>query len=208
MTEEIIRKLAVELTIGITTEVQVVYLLAGIRKLIERDNVEEQYSHLKFHCDWTLHARMSRRTAKAILRQFDIAQPLLKTGVRIYDLPAPLGREIDRIIKMKSFEEELSSFLKAYKLPPFTEDPLDGWAKFLHLYTKVVEDIPLMFTSHSPEQTVVKVTLHYEGARETVKHDGWEDMPFKVTWRIFDKNEEYGELFVLNSFCLNSPGSV
>ena len=38
MTEEIIRKLTAQLNNGITTEVQVVYLLVGIRKLIERDD--------------------------------------------------------------------------------------------------------------------------------------------------------------------------
>jgi hypothetical protein len=71
MTPDIIRKLGGELDTGITTEVQVGYLLAGIRKLIERDKIEDQYAGLKFHCDWALHARMDRAAARAILKQFD-----------------------------------------------------------------------------------------------------------------------------------------
>lgn len=51
MTPDIIRKLEAELKTGITTEVQVVYLLVAIRKLIERDKLEDQYAGLKFHCD-------------------------------------------------------------------------------------------------------------------------------------------------------------
>jgi hypothetical protein len=66
MTPDIIRKLTAELDQGITTEVQVVYLLAGIRKIIERDNVGDRYSDLKFHCDWALHSRMDRAAAKAV----------------------------------------------------------------------------------------------------------------------------------------------
>jgi hypothetical protein len=50
-TRDIVSKLAGELDRGIETEVQVVYVLAGIRKLIERDNAKERYPDLKFHCD-------------------------------------------------------------------------------------------------------------------------------------------------------------
>lgn len=57
-TRDIISKLTRELDTGITSEVQVVYLLAGVRKLIERDGVREQFSDLNFHCDWTLHSKL------------------------------------------------------------------------------------------------------------------------------------------------------
>ena len=113
-TPEIIRKLAEELNKGITTEVQVVYELAGVRKLIERDKVEDQYADLRFHCDWALHSSLDRAAAKAILRQFDAAQPLLQAG---HKLTSELKSEIDRISKMRSFEEELARFLPAYNLP-------------------------------------------------------------------------------------------
>jgi len=43
-TPDILYKLAKELDGGIETEVQVVYLRAGIRKLIERDEAREKYS--------------------------------------------------------------------------------------------------------------------------------------------------------------------
>ena len=79
-TPEIIRKLTEELDNGITTEVQVVYVLAGVKKLIERDKVEDQYADLRFHCDWVLHSGMDRAAAKAILKQFDAAQPLFRGG--------------------------------------------------------------------------------------------------------------------------------
>src|SRR5438128_5703598 len=134
---EIIRKLTKEFDTGITTEVQVVYVLAGIRKLIERDKIEDQYADLRFHCDWALHSSMGRAAAKAILRLFDAAHALLRGGIELHQLPSELRIEIGRISKMKSFEEELSRFLAAYGLPPLTKNRSDGWTHFLHLYARV-----------------------------------------------------------------------
>src|SRR5258708_6215532 len=152
MTPDIIRKLAGELDAGITTEVQVVYLLAGIRKLIERDKIETQYAGLKFHCDWALHSSMDRAAAKAILRRFDAAHALLRGNIELHTLPSDLRIEIDRISKMKSFDEELAKFLMAYGLPPLTQNRSDGWTHFLHLYTKVIEDIPLVVSVPAVKQ--------------------------------------------------------
>lgn len=212
MTSDIIRKLGAELDTGITTEVQVVYLLAGIRKLIERDKVEEEYRGLKFHCDWALHSSMDRAAAKAILKQFDSAYTLLRGNIELRTLPWELRREIDRISQMKSFKEELSLFLAAYDLPPLTRHRSDGWPHFLHLYTKVIEDIPLEVSvpalKQKPERgatdtrpdRISHVTVHCESARETLKHAYGEDVLFKVTWTIHDKNGQSGDIFILNSY--------
>jgi hypothetical protein len=199
MTPDILRKLAAELDRGITTEVQVVYLLAGIRKLIERDKIEDQYPALKFHCDWALHSSMDQAAAKAVLKEFDAAHTLLRGNVELHDLPAPLKSEIDRISKMRCFKKELSKFLTAYGLPPLTQHRHDGWVHFLHLYTKVIEDIPLVVAMPAakkrPKQAmrdsgpkhISHVTVNFEEARETIKHEGGEELLFKVTWTIHDQ---------------------
>ena len=66
MTRDIIQKLKEQIEAGITTEVQVVYLLTGVRKLIERDEVEDEYPKLKFHCDWVLHPRRFAEIAEGV----------------------------------------------------------------------------------------------------------------------------------------------
>jgi len=198
-TIDIISKLAKELDTGITSEVQVVYVLSGIRKLMERDKVEGQYADLKFHCDWVLHSSMDRAAAKAILRQFDAAQPLFRDG---QELPPELKSEIDRISKMRSFEKELEGFLTAYNLPPLTKNRPDGWVHFLHLYTKVIEDIPLTVYSPAATQNISHVTVHSEQAQETLKHPQGEEVLFTVTWRIHDKNGQSGTYRIFNSFSL------
>lgn len=211
MTPDMLSKLEIELVSGITTEVQVVYLLAAIRKLMERDTLHDKYADLKFHCDWALHSSMDRAAARGVLKQFDAAHALLRENVELHDLPTPLRCEIDRISKMRSFEEELSKFLAAYGLSPLTLHRPDGWTHFLHLYTKVIEDIPLVVSvpaaKKRPKQTIADsaskhishLTVNCELARDTIKHADGEEVLFKVTWVIHDKNGQSGAIFILNS---------
>jgi hypothetical protein len=211
-TPEIIRKLGEELDKGITTEVQVVYVLAGVRKLIERDKVQDQYSDLRFHCDWALHSKMDRKAAKAILKKFDDAHVLLRENIELHELPSELRKEIDRISQMRSFKEELSRFLSAYDLPPLTKNRRDGWSHFLHLYTQVITDIPLVVSlptekrkaklrmAESGPKHISDVTVSIDLARETIKDGAVEHLLFRVNWTTRDKNGKSGTIFTINSF--------
>src|SRR3989338_4837864 len=105
MTKDIIRKLEAELKGGITTEAQVVYLMTGLRKLLEQQQAKKQYEYLTFHCDWVVHSELQGATAQKILGQFDLANIHLKTGIELHDLPADLQREIEGIYKMEWFKE-------------------------------------------------------------------------------------------------------
>jgi hypothetical protein len=202
-TRDIISKLTTELDAGIKTEVQVVYLLAGIRKLIERDKIRDQFPDLNFHCDWALHSSLDRAAAKAILKEFDAAHALLAAGAKLRDLPPALRSEINRISKMRSFNNELSQFLATYNLPPLTKNRPDGWVHFLHLYARVVEDIPLVVSSTAVAQHITRVTVHFEQAREVLSENpGEREMLFKVTWTTHDKNGQAGDIFVLNSYTI------
>jgi hypothetical protein len=60
MTPDILKKLDALLSAGITDEMQVVYLMSGVRKLLERQQAKKQYRYLTFHCDWTLHPKIGR----------------------------------------------------------------------------------------------------------------------------------------------------
>jgi len=165
-TPEIIWKLTKELEEGIATEAQVVYLLVGLRKLLERDEIKEQYKDLTFHCDWVVHSDLKGATAQEILRKFDAAHAILAKDKQIGlpDLPKDLRVEIERISKMRSFEEELSRVLEIYGLPSLTEKRPDGWPHFLHLYTKVVQDIPLVVRDTTPNgpNNISQVIVHIQ----------------------------------------------
>jgi hypothetical protein len=145
---------------------------------------------------------MDRASAKAILMPFDAAHPLLNRGIELAKLPSDLRQEVDRIVQMKSFKKELAGFLKTYELPHLSQHRSDGWTHFLHLYTKVIEDIPLVLKG-SGAPHISQVTVGCELARET-RHDpyGNVDMFYKVTWNIQDTKGQSGEVFIINSFSL------
>jgi len=194
-TRDIISKLTRELKAGIETEAQAVYMLAGARKIIERDKIGSHYPDLKFHCDWALHSKLEGPAAQKILGTFDAAHALLRGGtIRLRDLSAGLGEEIHRISKMRSFEEELSRFLEVYGLPSLMQNRPDGWAHFLHLYAGVVEDIPLVVTGAAAH--ISHVTVHLHVLQETI---GGERL-FQVAWRIHDRNGQSGAIFGIYSF--------
>jgi hypothetical protein len=161
---------------------------------------------------------MDRASAKAILKRFDSAHALLRGRTfELQTLPSDLRIEVERISQMKSFEKELSQFLADYALPPLTRHRSDGWTHFLHLYAKVIEDIPLRVSvpvvGRVPKQgrengqpkLISHVTVHCELARETIKHDEGEEVLFKVTWTIHDKNGQSGDIFILK---LVFPGTL
>src|SRR5882724_9183946 len=139
-TPDILHKLRRELDAGIETEPQVVYLLAGIRKLMERDGVKGKYAALNFHCDWALHSKLEGPGARRVLTKFDAAHPLLRDDhLDLHQLPPGLRAEMNRIMTMRSFQDEIDTFLSDYGLPALTRNEEDGWPRFLYLYAKVIE---------------------------------------------------------------------
>ena len=199
----IISKLRMLLTNGIHTEADALYFVAEVRKLLEHQRLNQRYNHLKFHCDWALHAKLCGPTAQKILSHFDAANIHLKAGAELHDLPGLLSTEIDRISKMEYFKCELESFLVANRLPNLITMRSDSWTHFLHLYAQIVEDCPLEMTTKNKSANITHVTLKMELASRLL--DG--EMFFKVRWIIRDKNGLTGEIFVLHSFSFASRES-
>ena len=106
--------------------------------------------------------------------------------------------EIDRISKMKYFEDQLEEFLEVNGIPTLDETREEGWIHFVHLYARIVEDCPLVMTPKNSAATIASVTLKMDLAQAS-KQDGG-DMWFKVRWIIEDKNGQSGEIFILNWF--------
>jgi hypothetical protein len=213
MTRDIIEKLKEQIVSGITTEVQVVYLMAGIRKLIERDGAQDDFPLLRFHCDWALHSRMDRAGARRLLKIFDEAHLNFKNKLECSDLPRSVQRDLDEIAKMRGFEKEFEKFVDEHGLPQLTRDHRDGWVRFLRLYSKVVEDIPLCVDAKKRGpgrkgdaiKNISRVTMHLDDAKQTVKAAGFEDFFYRMKWTLQDKNGKSGSFSVINSFTVQEP---
>jgi hypothetical protein len=201
----IVGKMEVLLYHGITTEAQVVYLMAAVRKLLEQrqpgENEVMTFDYLKFHCDWTLHSKLDGRMAQKILQLFDAANLELKAGGELQNLPDGLSRQIEFISKMTYFERELTRFLEINGLPSLNVNRSDGFAHFLHFYTKVIEDCPLVMSARNTMASVASVTIQVDFAKASAADGG--EMLYKVNWIVSDKNGKSGNIFVINSFALN-----
>lgn len=205
MISAILRKLSSLLNTGITNEHHVVYLMRGIRIIMEQQEAKGRYRYLNFHFDWALHSKLDGAAAQAILRHFDAANLHLKNGLKLPELPGDLRRKIDDISQMRRFEMELESFLKENNLPPITATRHDGWIYFLHLYCKVIEDCPLVISGKKNRASSIEsVTVKIEMPREPVG----DEMLFQVRWIVLDKNGLNGEIFIVNSFSLNPDAAV
>ena len=205
MIAEILLKLEAELRSGIITQAQVVYLMVGIRKIMEQEGSGGAYPYLRFYADWVLHSQMDRNAiAKEILALFDNALPHLKTGVELHKLPSRFKRDFERIIKMERLEDELEAFLQKHTLPMLYETRTGGWTFFLHLYCKVIQNCPLIVTGTALNE-VAKINVWLEDAIKTIKHEYGEEMLYKVNWDVTDNNGGQGTVFVMNSFSVEPP---
>ena len=154
MTDEIIRKLKTLLDQGICSEAEVVYLLVGIRKLLERDGrLKRTYPKLKFYCDWVLHPELDRKDAREILE----------------------SKSIKQILEMNVFRDALSDFLAA-KLDAQVE-----WQDFLRLYVRIISDIPLKLKEEGNVREKATVRECYEVEWETFDQQGSETGGLRVS---------------------------
>ncbi len=196
---DILEKLEKQLNKGIDTEAEASYLLIEIRKFLEQQKSKGDFQYLKFYCDWIAHPGLAGLMAQRVLKQFDEATIQLKTGIGMDQLPDELQREIDRLSKFRYFQEELSKFLADNKLPAMTAKRHDGWAHFFHLYTKIIEDCPLVMSGKNATATIDDVTVKFEVAKEPLHGE----MLYKIRWIVQDKSGLTGEIYIINSFTVN-----
>lgn len=195
MTPEIINKIGAELKKGITTEIQVVYVLTQIRKLIKMHNLTSKYERLCFHCDWVLHPHLNRnKEVKNVIDILDIAHLEL---INHNEVSTTTRNKLNKIIKFESFKEELLKCLEDFNLPKITEQNPDGWIRFLHLYSKVVQDCPLTIeSSKRTDCTIREVTLKEETANKNPNNQRY----FKIIWEVRDSSNAPAFHEVINSY--------
>lgn len=128
MTIQIIEKLKAEIHRGFDQESQVVYLLVGVRKVIEQEGLSDEYPYLKFHCDWVLHSELNRSFSQRIIREFDSAHSQIISGGEM-----PANGEASKISGMDYFREQLDKFFRTYGMRDVFRDASD-WTQFLYIY--------------------------------------------------------------------------
>jgi hypothetical protein len=194
----IIRKLQQELAQAITTERQVVYILAEIRKAIEQAGELKNYYALDFHCSFALHTKMDHVGAQRILQRFDQAHALL---VNKQPLPRELREKIQETIKLDRFRSELKRFLTENNLPTrlFTEP--DAWPKFILHYGNVIDECALAIKGDGAKlQSIDRVTVRVQTAARSLDTPFASELLFRLRWISHGRDGTSGEHYVIFGF--------
>ena len=96
-------KLGEELDKEIHEEIQVIYILSRIRKLLETKNFPSKYKHLNFYCNWALHTKIDRaEPISEVLREFTNGSD--SGSFILFD---PLAKELRMFLKEYEFSNKI-----------------------------------------------------------------------------------------------------
>jgi hypothetical protein len=143
MREAILEKITKELHSGIDTEPKALYLLAEIRKYIDRGNEREKrnYPNLYFYCNWVLHIRMDRTPAKRILNRFE---SVISDTQDLKEISKIIIEQEKDFYSFVSLKEELQTFFEENSLPTTLLSNSGRWFKFKKLLVETLIDCPLV----------------------------------------------------------------
>src|SRR5262249_33167405 len=120
MTKDIVGKLREFLAKPVDTESSVVYLMAQVRKLLDRDDPTYRYGALRMYCHWALHVDLRfPNTTMGFLRRVD----LWVTNTVAYLTPSGPSTFLDEVHLFREFtylsqlRTDLGRFLGRYDLP-------------------------------------------------------------------------------------------
>ena len=143
MKEAILEKINLELSNDIDTELKVLYLLAEIRKYIDRCGQEEKnkYPNLYFYCNWVLHIKMDRTPAKIILNRFE---SIFSSTNNMKEMSNIFIKQESDFYSFVDLKKELLDFLKVNDLPTELLKNSNRWFKFKKLLVEILMDCPLV----------------------------------------------------------------
>ena len=139
----ILEKITRELNNDIDTEPKTLYLLAEIRKYIDRCSQKEKsnYPNLYFYCNWVLHIKMERTPAKTILNRFE---SIFSNTNNLKEISNIFKKQESDFYSFVDLKKELLSFLKVNGLPTKLLENSNKWFKFKKLLVEILMDCPLI----------------------------------------------------------------
>lgn len=187
MTNQIVEKLNTILTKEKFSEPIVVYAMAGIRKIIEQEETPDRWKNLRFYCNWVLHHKLEKDSARQFIKPFEEIYQGIKDGTKsaLYD-------EAAEISMFTAFKLEMSSFLKHFNIHNFTENR-DVWQKFKLNYSSVIADCPLEAKNNNENDIIKKIIVTVQ----KTEMDG--QQVFIINWNITPKQGLGAQLSIIDS---------
>jgi hypothetical protein len=143
MKGNLLTKIRNALTEPITRECEALYIMVEIRKVLDhlekQDRLDKRYGTLRFYCDWAMHIRMSKESARILVSIVD--QELDKPRGEPWEWDADMNAH--SVFLFSRLGHDLRRFLNDHDLPSQIVDDPGVWRQFLTLYVAIVSDCPL-----------------------------------------------------------------
>jgi hypothetical protein len=203
MKDEIIKKIASQLTaLPIGDEHRVVYLPVEIRKVFERDSgLHTSLPTLEFYCDWALHTRLDRLSARRFLEE---VRPIL-TLEGNHDQEAQ--DNFNRLLTLHAFRAETRLFLERCGLSVEICADERYWKIFLATYSRVVENCELVMEANaSAESGPLNLAVESLSIRPLIRGTELPDnLPYPMEWAIAYRDGRKGGLLLSDHGSPRSP---
>lgn len=179
---------------------QVVYLLALIRKLLEAEETKQTFPDLWFHCSWAFHSRMRLKEAQKVVADFEAAhlEALQSKSRPMTDLSDPVREAVQHRMLYSNFQTELDGFLVQHSLPNAVATEPDLLGNFLSLYTDAIAGVLLQILNPAIKGAVsAPPTVHVslmvaKKAREEIATVPGKLSLFGTKWAVtFDEKDYY-----------------
>jgi hypothetical protein len=189
----IVRKLNLEFALPISSERQVVYILAELRKLLELTGQTNEFIALQLYSSWAVHPSLKKQIARDIVKIFDdglkddYARMNAPSGTIIAQPVMDRMQEFFKTTTLERFREELVRFCGAQNIDADRLNDAKEWAHFVDYYCRVIEDCPLVCRDDST--TYVKsVVVRRTDITDLSASDPHRDYLCAITWFWVDSN--------------------
>jgi hypothetical protein len=189
MTKDIVGKLRDHLALPVDTEPAVMYLMAEVRKLLDRDDPQHKNLALWMYCHWAVHVDLTNtNTTLHFLEQVDDFITDTVAGLtpnRPYKL-IDSHRLFREFVYWEAFRKQLTDVLKSYGLPTDLCDEDPKWFAFLTAYAGVIEDGAL--SSESKKKDTLKAVDKVTFSKGHTPFSSTAHLPFSIQWDIVLKD--------------------
>jgi hypothetical protein len=148
MKDELLRKVQHVLDRRTTREMQVVYLLVELRKLMDRDDYKDPV--LRMFSNWVVHTSLDKRAEGStfILSEFDHYIAELRERKRT-------SHQLQHI-SLGAFRDALFLCFQHFGLSAKIVTDVAEWKRFSKLYCLIVSECPIVFTASKARLKYIK----------------------------------------------------
>lgn len=187
MTEDIVRKISGQLSRGIDSEPQVLYLLVEIRKIrqanVDQANLRNSKTFLDFYRDWACHVELTHNDAVEIfLNRFEI---LVNPRLTAHEIARSFIGHFPSFFKLDELRKELRGFFKDKKLTTEVTDDREKWYTFAKHLLGILNDCSIKRSGSNGKIEELTLEVDDQGnAQFKFRLRGRRDCPIcKLKWK-------------------------